>query len=165
MIKTLEQKERINAAARVYYAKNHQKILANCKVNYHNEMQRMADNGTLAEFKRKRQERENEYRHNRVIRGDNHNIILDNKPKRPLSGKCTLCGEKRLLLYFHHWDDNNPSDGRWVCGRCHGAIHYFTRRMKKGDVAVYKCCLDYFRRICKRPRVLKTGAPQLNLML
>lgn len=42
--------------------------------------------------------------------------------KRLKPNCCELCGNNRVKLDYHHWDDNNMSKGIWVCGRgnkCH----------------------------------------------
>lgn len=46
--------------------------------------------------------------------------------KRPYTGSCELCGAKQCnltsglkKLHYHHWDDNTPSIGLWLCGDCH----------------------------------------------
>lgn len=41
-----------------------------------------------------------------------------NKRKRPSS--CELCGnEPKKMLYYHHWLNDFPSVGMWLCYRCH----------------------------------------------
>lgn len=32
---------------------------------------------------------------------------------------CELCPRTNTRLFYHHWDDKNPSKGIWVCGKCH----------------------------------------------
>jgi len=51
--------------------------------------------------------------------------------KRPWPGRCELCernvtalgriGRNRrdMVLYWHHWDDDNLEKGIWLCRRCH----------------------------------------------
>lgn len=36
----------------------------------------------------------------------------------PLDNKCELCGEELIRYGYHHWDDNNPNLGIWVCHFC-----------------------------------------------
>lgn len=48
--------------------------------------------------------------------------------KRPRPEKCELCpqdGSKRLI--WHHWDDNHPEFGMWICLPC----HIFAERQEK----------------------------------
>ena len=45
--------------------------------------------------------------------------------KRPHPGRCELCerdkssGGKVLKLSWHHWDDDHPEQGVWLCRSCH----------------------------------------------
>jgi hypothetical protein len=65
--------------------------------------------------------------------------------KRPWLGFCELCGKAPRQLSYHHWDDNNPSKGIWVCNRCHMTIEGIDdkrtlrkfRRLKKQIEAQY----------------------------
>ena len=34
---------------------------------------------------------------------------------------CEICNNKGRLVY-HHWDNNNYSQGIWVCYKCHRVI-------------------------------------------
>lgn len=35
------------------------------------------------------------------------------------NGICELCGSKVERMHYHHWDDDNPSMGLWLCPRDH----------------------------------------------
>jgi hypothetical protein len=43
----------------------------------------------------------------------------------PQKDVCELCGvahpnkNGKGCLFYHHWDDNNPSIGLWTCFHCH----------------------------------------------
>ncbi len=41
--------------------------------------------------------------------------------KRPKSNCCELCGDSKIHLGYHHWDDCNWSKGAWLCitNKCH----------------------------------------------
>lgn len=39
--------------------------------------------------------------------------------KRHYTGYCELCGKENTRIGYHHWDDENPSKGLWVCMTCH----------------------------------------------
>ncbi len=45
--------------------------------------------------------------------------------KKPKDKKCELCSRKsikgRPKLQHHHWDNEHPELGIWVCSRCHTA--------------------------------------------
>lgn len=59
-----------------------------------------------------------------VVRGKSTKVN-----KRPYSETCELCGgtNKRRLDY-HHWDDDNPSNGLWLCRRCHFFVEMFEQK-------------------------------------
>lgn len=40
----------------------------------------------------------------------------------PKDNNCELCGRENLLLGYHHWDDEHPHNGMWVCRSCHMAV-------------------------------------------
>ena len=64
----------------------------------------------------------------------------------PLDGCCEICNEKAIHLGYHHWDDQNPSKGLWMCGSCHWLCNY-TDRLEKWN---YKQNLEkylFLRRI------------------
>lgn len=35
------------------------------------------------------------------------------------NGICELCSIKVDRMHYHHWDDDNPSLGLWLCPNCH----------------------------------------------
>ena len=39
--------------------------------------------------------------------------------KRPYSETCEMCGQKKPRMNYHHWNDDKPSMGIWLCGPCH----------------------------------------------
>ena len=39
--------------------------------------------------------------------------------KRQYTGICELCGCEKDRLEYHHWDDQYPDMGLWLCFRCH----------------------------------------------
>ena len=48
--------------------------------------------------------------------------------KRAFRGFCELCKrEIKKRLHWHHWDDEHPELGLWLCSRCHwfaGSVEY-----------------------------------------
>ncbi len=44
--------------------------------------------------------------------------IIRGLDKRPRPELCELCSRKPTKAY-HHWDDDDPSIGLWLCYRCH----------------------------------------------
>lgn len=45
-------------------------------------------------------------------------VTVIKRPKPDLS-HCELCLKKVSRLEWHHWDDNYPEQGLWLCNRCH----------------------------------------------
>ena len=43
-------------------------------------------------------------------------ILIKNKPARP--ELCQICGKLKPSSY-HHWDDEHPERGLWLCAHCH----------------------------------------------
>ncbi len=39
--------------------------------------------------------------------------------KRPHTLICELCSREMKRTIYHHWDDDNPELGMWVCQTCH----------------------------------------------
>ena len=55
-----------------------------------------------------------------------HTVVSTNRVfyalnKRPYLGSCELCGrnDQNTRLAYHHWDDEQPQQGLWLCSRCH----------------------------------------------
>jgi len=63
-----------------------------------------------------------EYPHCQTVIKHNGKVIVKNvhKPPKPLI--CTLC-RRRGYLTYHHWEDDKPDIGLWICNGCHAAIH------------------------------------------
>lgn len=51
----------------------------------------------------------------------NGRTLPDGECKRPPTENCEVCGQafgSRHIAY-HHWDDEMPAMGMWLCRRCH----------------------------------------------
>lgn len=47
-------------------------------------------------------------------------VVLTGLHKRPYTRTCELCGKKpKGKLSYHHWLEDFPSIGLWVCFKCH----------------------------------------------
>jgi hypothetical protein len=58
--------------------------------------------------------------------------------KRPHTGFCEVCGNKKLKhLDYHHWDDLDRSKGIWVCHKCHPIIEQVDNRRGKSIIPLY----------------------------
>jgi hypothetical protein len=42
----------------------------------------------------------------------------------PSDGYCELCHKNNKRLAYHHWDDNFPSWGIWMCAGCHVGTNF-----------------------------------------
>ena len=66
------------------------------------------------------------------INGKYHKIRVK---KRPYPEACEMDGRENIQLQWHHWDNEHPEYGLWLCGRC----HKFAEGLEKGlTVAKYK---------------------------
>lgn len=43
-------------------------------------------------------------------------------PKRPYPEQCELCGRQMKRLEYHHWMDDAPWVGLWLCHWCHNFV-------------------------------------------
>lgn len=51
---------------------------------------------------------------------DGKSIVLTGLHKREYTRVCELCGKgPRKRLYYHHWLDDFPWIGMWLCFKCH----------------------------------------------
>lgn len=39
--------------------------------------------------------------------------------KRIYQEKCELCNEEKSRIEYHHWNDEKPENGLWLCFNCH----------------------------------------------
>jgi len=50
-------------------------------------------------------------------------LVIDGKVvrvnKRPRPDNCEVCGRIVKRLDYHHWDDDKPEFGIWLCQSCH----------------------------------------------
>lgn len=46
----------------------------------------------------------------------------------PENKLCEICGNEPKKLSYHHWDDDNPSDGVWSCHACHAGCNFFEKK-------------------------------------
>ena len=55
----------------------------------------------------------------------NYMNIGPNKPPRPEDNKCQICGRVCKRLAYHHWDDEHPERGIWICQpKCHDGCEF-----------------------------------------
>ena len=59
-------------------------------------------------------------KHYLVVKG-----VLRKFDKRPRpDGVCEICDREIEMLHYHHWDDENPEWGIWVCRFCHFSVEF-----------------------------------------
>lgn len=82
-------------------------------------------------------ERQREYRARNyvgtVINGKHVSLKTPYKRPKPVPLECELCGWVPKVLGYHHWDDDNPSVGLWLCFSC----HMFVERLDYGEAEFY----------------------------
>lgn len=71
--------------------------------------------------------------YDKVIAGRRHGLLAGKwkgLSKRSYTGRCELCGTLvDSYLPYHHWDDNEPSIGMWLCSQCHKYAEGFDKAM------------------------------------
>lgn len=84
-------------------------------------------------FYDKRSKRTLDYcRRTRLVTGTDRKapVILTGLSKREYPGVCELCGkEQGKGLYYHHWDDEHPDIGLWLCYSCHRIAEYADKHL------------------------------------
>lgn len=67
--------------------------------------------------------------HDQRNRRDIKGII---KRDYPEDGYCEVCHLNKKRLAYHHWDDNFPSWGIWLCAGCHVGANF----LEKEDLTI-----------------------------
>ena len=60
-------------------------------------------------------------------------IRVNNKRQRPIGSQCELCRRIPNRLIYHHWTDEHPEWGMYICGYC----HLFVERIEQGEQQSY----------------------------
>lgn len=79
-------------------------------------------------------------RHHRkyIINTSNGRLVVPEKRRFPSNGACELCGRKKKRLNYHHWDDNCPAKGLWLCSWCHQAAEVLDSGLDRRYFALKK---------------------------
>jgi len=71
-------------------------------------------------YNQSRREIQKEFRRkNRLCTIINGKRVVVKCNKRPYPDNCEMCQKKVNRLGYHHWDDNKPEQGIWICYPCH----------------------------------------------
>ena len=78
------------------------------------------DYTTPGHYDKRRKASTDYYRRTRVstTSADGKLVIIDGLSKREYSEVCELCGSTGKRMYYHFWDDEDPSLGLWLCYAC-----------------------------------------------
>lgn len=122
-----EHTEERNAKQKQYYRAHRDEILKYQKQYYRLNQEEVKNRSK--EWSEANRERVNESARNRrdddrarlkmVVRSKT-NHILKNSRKNAM---CKICGDKAVEFHHHVYDLNNPTNGIFVCKKCHLAIH------------------------------------------
>ncbi len=111
-----DHKEEILKKRRDEYKLKDKKVLAEKAKKYrseHIEEMRLRD--------KKRSKKRSEYSRDHMLgihdENGNYKKIKCNKRLHTLT--CEICGRKVEITAYHHWDDNKPECGLWLCSHCH----------------------------------------------
>jgi len=81
-------------------------------------------------YEEHKEERRNYYRRTHLSSGNNKCFSGLNKRPYPEDNCCEVCDKFfPKNLKYHHWDDNNPSIGIWVCGQCHNFVELVDKNL------------------------------------
>ena len=107
-------REQHNANARAYYHRHRKERLAYAHVN----IKRFTDYSRA-------------YRQNSCVlsKGNDRYIRGVDKSPYPADNRCPFCRKvQHRSLQWHHWDDECPEIGFWVCISCHARIEALLRK-------------------------------------
>ena len=76
----------------------------------------------MKEYRRVHKEEHKMYVRNHYVHTNGKAIRIK---KRPWTGICELCNLKAPKLSWHHWDDEHPEFGIWLCRCCHIAVEFY----------------------------------------
>ncbi len=68
---------------------------------------------------------------------ENGNVLKIRCIKREYTNKCELCGKVYEPIPYHHWDDENPQWGLWLCYACHRFVEAFEKGYNDNDLNKY----------------------------
>lgn len=93
---------------------------------------------TIPGYYEKRKKNLTAYRRETVLgTGDYRNVTtIYGLSKRPHPGRCEVCeGFQDKKLNYHHWDDEHPGLGIWLCFWCHAVAELIDRNVNVNELA------------------------------
>jgi len=81
-----------------------------------------------------------EYHRKHYLKIDGKYVHVD---KRPRPQACELCNRPRVRLEYHHWDNDNPSKGIWLCRTC----HLFAELIERNKVQMLMSKYEEFKKL------------------
>lgn len=115
---------------------SHASALRYCNPNHREiERERAKQRKQTPEWRDKRRQytRENLLRTVKVDRKTRRAVVR----KRPYLGVCELHNEAAQPLAWHHWDDQHPEYGMWLCETCHRFVGGLEKGLGEDHVRKY----------------------------
>jgi len=124
LIKLKEYRDKKNKIQNAYYQKTKKRILAYRRSQY-----------------QKNKEEIRTYQRNNFLHVNGKRIKIR---KRNYSGYCEICNQRNKFLVYHHWDDNNPAKGIWVCWHCHIVVESIDKGLVNKYISLKKDIEELF---------------------
>ena len=83
--------------------------------------------------------REAELRRNNYLTIKGRHVRVK-KRQRPWDDACEICKRVSKKLSWHHWDDNRPERGIWVCFLCHSMAECIDRDLHGVYILMKEIC-------------------------
>ena len=103
------------------------------KSGYRSWCNKCESQGSMAYYEKNRK-KIIEFRRKHVIQTNKHGNHRDRifimgviKRPYPIDSICEICDKAARKLSYHHWDNNIPSQGIWVCHACHSGCNFLER--------------------------------------
>jgi len=143
-----KDREKMLEHSREYYQKHKERI----REYYKKNKERLKEYWKLYYQKNKEKLLNHAREHRRVHALHTTNKIFRNINKRPYpkDGNCEICGKYQLKgLAYHHWNDNYPELGMWLCFFCHQIVEGVEKKSLKTILKLLKTYLILKRKINK----------------
>lgn len=111
---------------RAYRLRNKEKISQHNKEYMSEYLKRPEVKKRIAEYlknpevKKRLKIQQKEYRRQNFLNVKGKSVKVNKRP-RP-DDVCEVCNKEVEKLDYHHWDDDHPEQGIWVCLSCHRVV-------------------------------------------